>query len=236
MTGGQQDNTEGQTKEGSHEPTSPISMSGSERRPSFAEYNENPAPQLVSIDAGVANNENATQGNDADNASSVTLPLVLSLVEPDIGDRRGPAVVYAERERSWIAKHKMWVIIGLVLAVFVTIAVTVAVWEVEQKRNSKTAQGESVGAGARCAFVSDRVRKITTDKLPHAQHQHNASIAIAYRTNGHWHLDDGCHDHYFIHRICSESFDEYLSFFSLFLLVLSYQGASVFPKVDMSWN
>lgn len=112
----------------------------------FAELCSNPFPELAFdpdslpeplVVGGGNNNTNAsdqansplTDGDHNDNAS--TRPVIA----PDASDVRGPAIVYAEPDRSWIAKHKSWVITGLIVTVIITIGVAVGAVMVEKAKN-----------------------------------------------------------------------------------------------------
>lgn len=133
------DNSNGvhQASGGSHEPKrSTLNTDNEERgsRDGFAEFCSNPPPELVLDQDHLP--EPVTHGGDDDSNGS-THPVV----QPDVGDRRGPAVVYAEPDRSWIAKHKTWVIVGLILAIIVMVGVTVGVVLVERAHNGPGIEG-----------------------------------------------------------------------------------------------
>lgn len=121
----------------------------------FAELCSNPFPELVFDPdclpepvVGGGNNTNASdQANspmaDGDhNDSASTRPVIA----PDASDVRGPAIVYAEPDRSWIAKHKSWVITGLIMMVIITIGVAVGAVLMEKAKHG----GASGDTAARC--------------------------------------------------------------------------------------
>lgn len=117
-------------------PTSPTSNSQKPRlSKEFVELQSCPLPELA-VDPECApeplSNLDKLDNTDHDDAS--TYPVVP--VEPDVGDRRPSAVVYAEPDRSWISKHKSWVILGLIVAVIIMTGVTVGVVITERHNSS----------------------------------------------------------------------------------------------------
>lgn len=115
-------------------PTSPSPQSPRLSK-QFVELQGCPLPELA-VDPDCApeplSNLDKLENTDRDDAS--THPVVP--VEPDVGDRRPSAVVYAEPDRSWISKHKSWVILGLIVAVIIMTGVTVGVVIVERHNTS----------------------------------------------------------------------------------------------------
>lgn len=70
-----------------------------------------------------------------DDASS-THPVVQPRVEPDFGDPRSVTQVYVDPSKSWIAKNKTWVIVGLAILVTILVGVTVGVVITERHKNA----------------------------------------------------------------------------------------------------
>lgn len=146
----------------SHEPNQSPSNSDNPDR-TFAELCDNPPPELAvdpdclpeavvthaNVNAHANENENESESQvkeeDGDNDNASTRPVI----QPDFRDLRGPAIVYAEPDRSWIAKHKTWVITGLIVAVIIMIGVTVGVVEIERARNGLG----TGGAATRCVSI-----------------------------------------------------------------------------------
>lgn len=100
----------------------------------YAENQANPMPELV------VNEERAPEPlSNLDHVNCAAIPydnddddddepsMGRPVIQPDLGDRRSAAVVYAEPDRSWIAKHKSWVISGLIVAVIILVGVVVGV-------------------------------------------------------------------------------------------------------------
>ncbi|KAJ4386075.1 hypothetical protein N0V93_008967 [Gnomoniopsis smithogilvyi] len=110
------------SKEGSHEST---------RLSEYAENRPNPLPELAvdpqAASEPVSNLEELKAHDDANPFAGVPVTRPPGLVQPDGGDQRGPAVVFNDPERSWIGKHKSWVIAGLLLAVITLVATVVGV-------------------------------------------------------------------------------------------------------------
>lgn len=107
----------------------------------FAEYRQNPLPELAVDSNCLPEAVVASPGQgglDCDDESTRTIHPV---VQPDFNDPRGPAVVYAEPDRSWIAKHKTWVIAGLIMAVIILTGVTVGVVITERSHNNSSDGG-----------------------------------------------------------------------------------------------
>lgn len=90
--------------------------------PQYAEYQACPLPELAVDPQGAP--EPISNLDDVDTDRS-TRPVV----QPDVdyNEIRSPAVVYAEPDRSWFAKHKSWVVFGLVSLVLLLSGVIAAV-------------------------------------------------------------------------------------------------------------
>lgn len=99
----------------------------------YAENRPNPLPELAvdpqAAPEPVSNLEELKTQDDANPLAGVPVTRPPRLVQPDGGDPRSPAEVVFnnEPERSWIAKHKSWVITILVLVVTILIATVVGV-------------------------------------------------------------------------------------------------------------
>lgn len=141
----------------------PDAMAASQKEQEFAELGNNPFPELA-FDPDCLPEAVAVDGN---NAHDIVSPLTPdgrgslaahdvnsdnvnshpATVEPDASDNRGPAVVYSEPDRSWVAKHKAWVIVGVILTAIITIGVAVGVVLVEKAKHGGGGDG-SGGDGA----------------------------------------------------------------------------------------
>ncbi|KAF3768600.1 hypothetical protein M406DRAFT_71588 [Cryphonectria parasitica EP155] len=99
----------------------------------YVENQINPMPE-VAVDHDCAPEPvNLEQVDCTDDTSSRS---VRPVIQPDMGDRRSATVVYAEPDRSWIARHKSWVIASLVLVVIVLTGVTVGVVMMNRQKGS----------------------------------------------------------------------------------------------------
>lgn len=116
-------------------PTSPTVEAERPREPSdFVEHQQCPPPEvavqqdeqpepLSNLDELAADHQNANdKGLSA--GSRRHIRRIVDGIQPDFGDERPPAQGLAgpPSKRSWLARHKMYIIIGAVLAVLIIVA------------------------------------------------------------------------------------------------------------------
>lgn len=120
---------------------SPVSPTAPPRRWSqFAEHQSCPLPELAVDPEGAPEplqnldqpqEECANRGDESASTSSAH-----PVVEPDFSDQRSAAMVYVEPDRSWVSRHKSYIIAGLVVAVIILTGVTVGVVVTERQKDS----------------------------------------------------------------------------------------------------
>lgn len=108
-------------------------------RPQYAEYQTCPLPELAVDPQGAP-----------EPLSNLDDRSIQNGVQPDIDYNaiRSPAIVYAEPDRSWLAKHKSWVVFGLVSAVLLLSGVIAAV-VISHNVQSRSGGGGSGGDASR---------------------------------------------------------------------------------------
>lgn len=158
----------------------PDAMAASQKEQEFAELGDNPFPELAFDPDCLPEPVAAVDGHNAhDDVGSPLTPdgrgslaahdansnnnaiSHAAAIEPDASDNRGPAVVYAEPNRSWVAKHKAWVIVGVILTAIITIGVAVGVVLVEKAKHG----GGGGGAGGDGA-TSTSLTRVPSSPVP----------------------------------------------------------------------